>query len=135
MPEAPELGSVTWVGPVSTSVSGVPGFAAFVRVTFGLVMNTTWLLVPVTVYSAGVPVPAQVSVAGQVRDPLFASDAVPSSWTTIEPKSMSDTFVRVSGLTIVACAWTGPLLTEVGAATADVAVRTVAPSATLKRAL
>jgi hypothetical protein len=48
---------------------------------------------------------------------------------------MSDTFFSVSGLTIVACAWTGPLLTDVGAATADVPVRTVAVSATLRRTL
>ena len=51
------------------------------------------------------------------------------SWTVIEPKSMSDTLASVSGFTIVACAWTGPLLTGVGAAFAAVAPRAATAAA------
>src|SRR5215218_9397034 len=97
-------------------------------------MVTTWLLVPVTLYSAAVPLAPQTRlVAVQLMAPAVSMVAVPAPQTMIEPKLRSLCFSSVSGLTIVACAWTGPLLTDTGAAPADVAASAARAAATAMR--
>src|SRR4029079_4521135 len=115
-PELPELPRSTNPGLSTVSSSVLVLSAWLVRVTFGAVMNTRWLLVPVTLYCAALVAPEQVTlVLPQVKTPALvmptlvaAQVPVPS---TIVPRSRSCTQVSVNGLTILALAlafWFGP---------------------------
>src|SRR4051794_11363517 len=131
VPDEPELPRLTVAGASTARFSVLVLSFWFVSVTSLAFTVTTWLFVPVIVYSAFLVAPEQVTlVLGQLKlpplvMPTTAPVHVPAPDRTMVPRSRSRTQVRVSGFTTravaVACL-SGLTGVPVAAAAAGVAV-------------
>src|SRR5207248_1076577 len=107
VPGGPELVSRTEPGLSTTSVSVCVESLWFTNVTFGAVIVTTDLLVPLTLYVATCVAPVHVRFAlAQLKTPVLeiatvAPDHVPGA-SVIVPRSRFCSHVRIKGFTTFA---------------------------------